>query len=75
MYKTFYTYIEDEVNRYLLIPDIENTSGLSYLKTYHNMLTYNTFEDSVYVASRLTLHTDNSNLSPAINNIYIKGIA
>lgn len=71
---TFYTYIEQASNKYLLIPDVENTSGFSFLKTYHNRFSFNTFENNVYVSAKLTLITNNSNISPAIKNIYIQGI-
>jgi hypothetical protein len=71
---TFYTYVEQEGNKYVLIPDVANTSGLPFLKTYHNKFSYNTFENNVFVSAKLTLITNNSNISPAIKDVYIQGL-
>jgi hypothetical protein len=67
---TFFSYYKDDTEA-ILIPAVDQP--VSYLKPYHNKIMYNLFDSKLFVATKFTLYTNDTNISPAIKNIFIQG--
>jgi hypothetical protein len=69
---TFFSYYKTDSSEILLIPSVA-ASNYDYLTVYHNKIMYNVYENNLFASTRFTLRTGNSNVSPAIKNIFIQG--
>lgn len=73
---TFFSFVSLSNEKNILIPMVSFESPINEIdKAFYYILSYNTYEDNnIYVSTKINLKTTNSNLTPILNNLYIKGI-
>ena len=79
---TFFSFVIDDNDiSSILIPSVTFKSPLNgdidsdVSRAYYYKLTYNTYtDDNIYVAMKLNLKTDDSELTPIVSNTFIEGV-